>query len=150
MTELKGAFAAQVIDAAAAAIAAAWPQIPVYDEAIPQNLQEPCFSLRCIDAAQLRFRGERWKARCSLRIYFFPPAERPWRATAEALEGLNTALETIACKSGDARGSNMQAHVEDDVGVFTVDYEAFLIRRAETEGMEELDFRIIDLKEDEK
>lgn len=148
MTELKGAFAAQVIDAATAAIAAAWPEIPVYDEAIPQNLQEPSFSLRCIDAAQLRFMGERWRAKCSLRIYFFPPAERPWRATAEALEGLSTALEIIECKSGSVRGGNMQAHVEDDVGVFTVDYEAFLIRRADMEAMEEIDFKIIGMKED--
>ena len=149
MTELKGAFAAQVIDAAAAVIAAVWPEFPVYDEAIPQNLQEPCFSLRCIDAVQLRFMGERWRAKCSLRIYFFPPAEKPWRATAEALEGLSTALELINCASGAVRGGNMQAHVEDGVGVFTVDYEAFLLRMAATEDMEELDFKIIDMKEDQ-
>lgn len=142
MTEMKRSFAAQVIDGAVAALKAQWPDIPIYTEFVEQGLQENAFSLRCIDAAVKRSVGARWHARCSLRIYYFPPEDAPWAAMAEALEGLHTALELIHCESGAARGSNMEAHVEDDVAVFAVDYGAFLIRRAEETDMESLDFRI--------
>lgn len=141
MTEMKRSFAAQVIDAATAAIAAAWPEIPVYTEAVEQGLQEPSFSLRCIDASDRRVLGLRRRAKCSLRIYFFPPEQSPWQATADALEGLHRALETISCESGSVHGSNMNAHVEDDVGVFTVDYDTFLIVKTDEEGMETLEIK---------
>lgn len=118
----------EVIDGVVAAIADEFNSVPVYDEALEQGLPEPSFFVRSIQPRQALFLGRRYKRTELIEVTYFPPLEDRNRKTNEVLETLFSILEIITAGNDRLRGSDMQAHIDDEsqVGVFTVIYRYFV------------------------
>lgn len=139
----------EVIDGVVAAIRAEWPDVPIYTGEVAQGLEEPCFSVRCIRPRQKQVVGRRYFKSHRLRIYYFPnPGYEAWREIQAVYERLFSVLELISCGGDMIRGTDMDTHIEDDVGIFMVNYDFFVHRTPEDEAeMEELE-QMISAKEE--
>lgn len=139
----------EVIDGVVAAIKQAYPDWPVYTDAVSQGMKQPAFSVRCIRPSQSQVVGDRYFKRHLIRIYFFPmPGNGAWQQINSVFETLLSALELINCGGDLIRGTEMEPHIEDDVGVFMIHYNFFVHRAtADENSMENFD-QNIQLKED--
>ncbi len=123
----------EVIDGVISAIVEEFPSIPVYDEQVEQDLPEPSFFVRSIRPRQNLFMGKRYKRRELIEVTYFPPQTGRKRSVNSVLETLFSILEIITAGNDRIRGSDMEGHTdENDVGVFTVTYDYFVLSNDET------------------
>lgn len=119
----------EVLDGVIAAIADEFDPIPVYDEQVDQGMPEPSFAVRSIHPRQALFLNRRYKRTELIEVVYFPPNEEGRkRNTNEVLEKLFSILEYIQAGTDTVRGTDMDAHIDDEnhVGVFTVSYKYFV------------------------
>lgn len=120
----------QVIDGVVAAISTAYGTCPIYTDNTQQGMTEPCFSVVCIDPKQKQRLGTQYVKECPVCVYYFPEPGAENTQINEVIETLFSILDVIP---GDFRGTNMNAHVEDDVLAFRVDYN-FFVRRVDPDN----------------
>lgn len=130
----------EVIDGVVGAIAAKYPSIPVYDEPVKQGMPEPSFAVRSINPKQSLFLNDRYKRVEMIEVIYFPPTEGRNRDTNEVLETLFSILEIIQAGTDTIRGTDMDAHVDDEsqTGVFTVNYRYFVKSDSQETKMNDL------------
>lgn len=122
----------EIINGVTAAIRAEFPDTDIYTEAVEQGMREPCFSIKCIRPAQEQVVGERYFRRHLIRIYYFPaPDGDKWSEINTVQDKLLDCLEMIRCGGDPVRGTEMETRIEDDVGIFLVNYNFFVRRRGE-------------------
>lgn len=117
-----------LLDGVVAALAAEFPGIPVFDERVEQGIVEPSFTVRCVRPKQDLFRDVRYARDDLIEVVYFPPAAGEARHDInEVMDALYLALELITADGDPVRGSQMQAHVDEEnrAGVFTVNYRYF-------------------------
>jgi hypothetical protein len=141
----------EVLDGVIAAIADEFDPIPVYDEQVEQGMPEPSFAVRSIHPRQALFLNRRYKRVELIEVVYFPPnGEGRKRNTNEVLEKLFSILEIIQAGDDTIRGTDMDAHIDDEnhVGVFTVNYKYFVDSDDESEkpAITELDLKGVTLK----
>lgn len=127
-------FTQEVVDGVIAAIKEEWPLVPVYDETVEQGLDEPSFSVRCVNPGnRALFRDRRYKQSHLIEVVYFPPKEGRYQSSYAVAETLTSILEIIKVGAGDLiRGKNMNPHLDDSrVLVFTVFYDYFAVKEAE-------------------
>lgn len=130
----------EVIDGVVGAIVAQYPNIPVYDEQVEQGLPEPSFTVRSINPKQSLFLNDRYKRVEMIEVVYHPPVDDRNRNTNEVLETLFSILEIIQAGTDTIRGTDMEAHVDDEsqTGVFMVNYRYFVKSDSQETNMNDL------------
>ena len=97
---------------------------------IPQDLNPPCFYIKCIEPGVKKYIGTRYLRRNHFVIQYFPSTgDRKgecYRIGEEMLE----CLEVIQVDHYSLRGTEMRFDVVDGVLHFFVDYNAFVRKEA--------------------
>lgn len=115
----------EVRDGIIRALKDAFPEIPVYDENVEQDLPIPSFSVRAIRSTQSLFRGARYWKTNDFNVVYFPPEDDRNTDCNAVQEALFSCLEYIQAGSDLVRGTGMDGHVEDGVLSFAVSYNYF-------------------------
>lgn len=109
----------------------------IYTESVPQNLQEPCFSVMCINPTSDQFLGNRYYRKNLCCITYFPSTDKQKKECNNVTERLYDCLDIINIDdTAPTRGTGMTAEYSDDVLLFFVNYDMFIYKQEEKEKME--------------
>ena len=97
---------------------------------IPQDLNPPCFYIRCIEPGVKKFIGTRYLRRNHFVIQYFPSTDDRKGECYRVSEKMFECLEVIPVDDFFLRGTEMRFDVVDGVLHFFVDYNAF-VRKVE-------------------
>jgi len=105
-----------------AALDAAYPDIPIHDEEIPQRLNPPCFFVRLLEPEHVQELGRRFLRYHPFVVRYFAQ-DRSNTAMYEMAEQLTKALQQIQVAGRPVRGTGMRFEIVDDVLHFFVNYD---------------------------
>lgn len=105
----------------------------VYTESVEQGLQEPCFSVLCLNPTIEQFLGKRYFRTNQFVIHYFPSSYEKRSECNAVLERLFGAMEIITVDGDQVRGTKMNGEVVDNVLSFFVNYDMFVYKEAEEE-----------------
>ena len=130
-----------VKDGIVAALVAAFPGVPVFDEPVEQGIEEPSFSVRCVKPERNLFRGKRYFEDDLFEVVYFPPQDDRYQKSNETVETLFNCLEILTLSDTTTiRGRDMKAHTaEDFTVVFTVRYTDFMYKSENPDLMDTLE-----------
>ncbi|RRJ62722.1 hypothetical protein EHV15_07025 [Paenibacillus oralis] len=103
-----------VVQSVAAAVAARFPDLPVYTEPSPEGFTGPCFFVRLLKSEQHQELGRRFKRNYSLDVGFFPAAERSRESAYEVAEQLYELFWNFQAEEGLSPGAGMSSEWKDD------------------------------------
>lgn len=116
-----------------------FPDIPVYDEKIPQHFRQPCFSIRLVSEQRTPMTSTLQEEYTVFDIRYFPSAGIPQREKCRAVaERLKYELEAI-CEERSYL-LDMSYTIVDDVLHFTLDIDGYetVERNTDVDPMENL------------
>ena len=105
----------------------------IYTESIKQGLNEPCFSIICLNPTINQFLGKRYFRTNQFCIHYFPKSEEQKFECNEVAERLLVTLEHIIVDDDIFRGASMHYEIVDDVLNFFVNYDSFVYKEVEPE-----------------
>lgn len=109
----------------------------IYKESVTQDLQEPCFSVMCLNPTNEQFLGKRYYRQNIFCIQYFPSTNKSKQECNNVTERLYDCLEIIYLdKTIPTRGTQMNAEYSDGVLSFFVNYDMFVYKHEEKEKME--------------
>ena len=111
----------------------------IYTESIEQGLQEPCFSVLCVNPTNELFLGKKYFRQNLFCIQYFPSSNDKYEECMEVLERLYDCLEIISVGDDSQRGTQMHGEVVDGVLNFFVNYDMFVYRVESVDDMETLE-----------
>lgn len=131
----------EVVDGVIAALCDEFPDIPVYDEQVEQDLKQPCFFVRSVAPRQRLFLSRRYLRAELIEVTYFPPDDDRKRDANDVFEKLFLILEIIRAGENLLRGTDMEPHIDDESGiaVFTVNYRYFAVRPRDESAEPEID-----------
>lgn len=100
-------------------------------ESVEQGLNEPCFSIVCLNPTVEQSLGKRYFRTNQFCIHYFSGAFEKRADCYAAAEKLFTALEYITVDGDLCRGTGMNSEVEDGVLHFFVNYDMFMFKKTE-------------------
>ncbi len=122
----------QIIDGICVAINSSFgDDYEIYTESVEQGLQEPCFSIVCLNPTTDQFLGTRYFRQNQFCIHYFPSSKDKRAEYYSVIEKLNDALEIIDVEGVKIRGTNMNAEIVDDMLHFFVNYDMFVYKQKE-------------------
>lgn len=94
----------------------------IYTRNVEQGLSEPCFFVLVIEAADTKFRGDRYRSTVPICIHYIPDGPINY----DVADRLLSAMETIPI-DGDKRirGHNRRIQTHDDIIQMFVDFTVF-------------------------
>ena len=98
----------------------------IYTESIEQGLNEPCFSVLCLNPTINQVLGKRYFRRNQFCIHYFPSSNEQRSECYAVIEKLMKALETITVDGDLCRGTDMHGEVVDNVLSFFVNYDMYV------------------------
>jgi len=98
----------------------------IYTESIEQGLQEPCFSIVCLNPTMNQFLGNRYFRTNQFCIHYFPTSEDKNMQCNEVRERLFNCLEIINVDGDPVRGTKIETDFTDDVLNFFINYDMFV------------------------
>lgn len=106
------------------------PEYPVYDEAVEQDMKQPCFFVLLIESSQVRGVNRRYQRFNPFDVHYFPQHNsNALREECELVaERLYSELEYVSGHDGLYRGTGMRHEIVDGVLHFFVQYNVHLIR----------------------
>jgi len=104
-----------------AAIDAAFPDIPISGEPIPQNLAPPYFFVKLLEPAHTRELGRRYLRVHPFDVHYFAPG-RENADMYDMADRLTAALQQISVVGRVVHGTGMRFQVVDEVLHFFVTY----------------------------
>lgn len=119
----------------------------IYTESIEQGLEEPCFSIFCLNPTNRLYMNKRYFRTNQFCIQYFPSTDEPKAECNSVLEKLYLALETITIretlpdetvKESLVRGTNMRGEFVDDVLNFLVNFNMFVYKVEDADLMDEM------------
>lgn len=114
----------------------------IYTESIEQGLEEPCFSIFCLNPTNDLFRNNKYFRTNQFGVQYFPSSKDPRNECNDVLERLYGCLDLITIKENLTRGSRMNGEIVDGVLNFFVNYDMFVYRVEEPgDNMEDLDVK---------
>lgn len=105
----------------------------IYTENIEQGLQEPCFSILCLNPTVEQFFGKRYFRTNQFCIHYFPHSNERRSECNAVAERLFNCLEVITVDGDPIRGTSFHSEISDDVLSFFVNYDLFVYRNEGTE-----------------
>ena len=125
----------EITDGILAALDEAFPGAKLYDETAKQNLQTPCFIIRCINPVNQRHVGNRYWRECLFSIQYLPESGTGAHAACYAVQDkLYLALEYVAVEGRLQRGTGMRGELLDGTLTFLVSYNMFVTAGPAEEG----------------
>lgn len=106
----------------------------IYTESVEQGLQEPCFSVSCLNPTNNLFRNKKYFRTNLFCIQYFPKSSIEPKAECNAvLERLYDCLELITIVENETtssltRGTRMKGEVVNGVLSFFVNYNMFVYK----------------------
>ncbi|MEC0171656.1 phage tail terminator family protein [Paenibacillus graminis] len=106
------------------------PEYPVYDEAVEQGMQQPCFFVLLMESSQAREINMRYRRFNSFDVHYFPHLHASAsREECELMaERLYSGIEYVTGAEGGYRGTGMRHEIVDGVLHFFVQYNYHLLR----------------------
>ncbi|WP_438491023.1 phage tail terminator family protein [Paenibacillus sp. IHBB 3054] len=106
------------------------PELPVYDEAVEQGMQQPCFFVLLIESSQNREINRRYRRFNPFDVHYFPhkDAAAPREECELMAERLYSEIEYVRGSEGGYRGTGMRHEIVDGVLHFFVQYNYHVIR----------------------
>lgn len=121
-----------------------YPEYPIYTDGVGQGIEEPCFFVNLLEPSRKPMLGGRSFQQNGFCIQYFPEdlPQRSEKLNAVA-DCLMDEMEFITLQDGSQlRGSGCSYRVTDGVLSFFVNYNLFLVRKAEKEEtMKEIEVR---------
>lgn len=105
----------------------------IYTENIEQGLEEPCFSILCLNPTISQVLGKRYFRTNQFCIHYFPSTSDKRSECNSVTERLMDALEIITVDGDLVRGSEMHCEISDDVLHFFVNYNMYVYKKSEPE-----------------
>lgn len=122
-----------------AALDAAFPDIPISGEPIPQNLNPPYFFVKLLEPAHTRELGRRNLRVHPFDVHYFAPG-RENAAMYDMADRLTEALQQITVAGRPVQGTGMRFQVVDEVLHFFVTYSFHVwVPRPDDPAMQKLD-----------
>ena len=113
----------------------------IYTESVKQGLEEPCFSILCLNPTIDQFLGKRYFRTNQFCIHYFPSSNEPRFECQAVMERLMNCLEIITVDNDSIRGTSMNGEIVDDVLSFFVNYNMFTYKAEVAESaMESIDY----------
>lgn len=104
----------------------------IYTEDIEQGLQEPCFSIVCINPAMNQVLGKRYFKPNSFCIHYFPKNKNEAKSEInDVTEKLFNCLEYIEVDGDLCSGTELHAEPVDGVLNFFVNFDLFVYKERE-------------------
>lgn len=131
----------QIIVGISQALAEAFPNAEIYQEAVHQDFKEPCFFIQPLSVSEKDFIGGRRQITCPVTVIYFPGSQdAPCAEIASVGAKLFPALGSITTTTHDLvlRGSDLHFETVDGVLHFFVIYTLFLVPISDKAPMEEL------------
>ena len=100
----------------------------IYTESIEQGLEEPCFSILCLNPAIDQGLGRRYFRTNQFCVHYFPYTSEKQLECYTVLNRLMGALETIEVDGDLCRGTQMHGEVVDNVLSFFVNYDMYVYK----------------------
>ncbi|MBA9087475.1 hypothetical protein FHR92_003960 [Fontibacillus solani] len=105
----------------------------IYTESVEQGLQEPCFSISCLNPTNNLFRNKKYFRTNLFCIQYFPKSIEPKAECNAVLERLYDCLELITIVENETtssltRGTRMKGEVVNGVLSFFVNYNMFVYK----------------------
>lgn len=97
----------------------------IYTESIEQGLEEPCFSILCLNPTIKQFLGRRYFRTNQFCIHYFPGSDNIRFECNEVMERLSKCLEIITVDGDLIRGTSVHTEFTEDVLHFFVNYDLF-------------------------
>lgn len=113
----------------------------VYTESIEQGLQEPCFSILCLNGSDKKNAGVRHNRTYPFIIRYFPASDEPIAECLAVMESLYDLLCIIDVGASRLRGTGMDGSIVDGVLQFQVTYAPFLLAVKSETSMEDLEVK---------
>ena len=106
------------------------PEYPVYDEAVEQGMQQPCFFVLLLEGSQARGINRRYQRFNPFDVHYFPDrdSKAPREECELMAERLYSELEYVSGYSGMYRGTKMRYEIVDGVLHFFIQFNVHLIR----------------------
>jgi hypothetical protein len=111
----------------------------IYTESIEQGLEEPCFSIFCLNPTNRLYMNKRYFRTNQFCIQYFPSTDEPKAECNSVLEKLYECLELIDMNGDSIRGTSMKGEIVNGVLNFFVNYNIFMYKVEEKTLMETLD-----------
>lgn len=98
----------------------------IYTESIEQGLEEPCFSILCLNPTNDLFLGKRYFRKNQFMIQYFPSTDEINTECNAVRERLFDSLETILVNGDLTRGTKMKGEIIDGVLNFHLNFDMFV------------------------
>lgn len=105
----------------------------IYTESIEQGLEEPCFSILCLNPTNDRFLGNRYFRQNLFCIHYFPSSSNKQAECFSIMERLMHCLELIEVDGDPIMGTKMKGEVTGGVLSFFVNYDMFTYKVEDAE-----------------
>ena len=108
----------------------------IHKESAEQGLEEPCFSILCLNPAVEQFLGKRYFRTNQFCIHYFSSTSEANAECYSVAERLFTALEYITVDGDICRGTAMHFEINDGVLSFFVNFDMFTYRKEDGERIQ--------------
>ncbi len=112
----------------------------IYTENVEQGFNEPCFFVSSASAITNHFRNNVYVENNLFSITYFPSTKDKAKECNNVREKLYDLFEFLEFQGSLLGGKDMEGIVQDDVLVFTVNYDFFTLKEMEKEKMEDLKY----------
>lgn len=113
----------------------------IYTEDIKQGLQEPCFSILCINPKENQVLDKRYLSQNQFCIHYFPSTDHKRSECYSMIHQLSNCLEVIDVDGDLCRGINASAEIVNDVLSYFINYDMYIYKNKGSEpAMETVDY----------
>lgn len=108
----------------------------IYTESIEQGLEEPCFSILCLNPTNEQFFGKRYFRQNQFVIQYFPSTDEKNTECNAVRERLFDCLDIIIVNGDQTRGTKMKGEIVDGVLNFMLNFDMFVYKVQELDKMD--------------
>lgn len=108
----------------------------IYTESIEQGLEEPCFSILCLNPTNEQFFGKRYFRQNQFVIQYFPSTDEKNAECNAVRERLFDCLDIIIVNGDQTRGTKMKGEIVDGVLNFMLNFDMFVYSVQELDKMD--------------
>lgn len=108
----------------------------IYTESIEQGLEQPCFSILCLNPTNEQFFGKRYFRQNQFVIQYFPSTDEKNAECNAVRERMFDCLDIIIVNGDQTRGTKMKGEIVDGVLNFMLNFDMFVYRVQELDKMD--------------
>ena len=117
-------------------------QYKIHTNQILQNLDTPCFHIKCVNPEHSRDLGKRFKRSSIFAVQYFPKNEGNADELNNAAEGLFECLQDIIAEGHVLHGQNIHCETTDNVLTCLTTYDYFLLKESDDAEMGDVNYDV--------